>query len=56
MLKGILHRLDHSASAHEVVECNNVMNIGEHTENYLMKEFGSLRKLNHLPNLIEIRI
>lgn len=43
MLKGILHRLDHSASAHEVVECNRVMNIGEHTENYLMKEFGSLR-------------
>ncbi|UWD49830.1 CRISPR-associated helicase Cas3' [Clostridioides difficile] len=44
MLKGILHRLDHSASAHEVVECNSVMNIGEHTENYLMKEFGSLRE------------
>ncbi|MCC0645322.1 MULTISPECIES: CRISPR-associated helicase Cas3' [unclassified Clostridioides] len=44
MLKGILHRLDHSASAHEVVECNSVMNIGEHTENYLMEEFGSLRE------------
>lgn len=44
MLKGILHRLDHSASAHEVVECNSNMNIGEHTENYLMKEFGSLRE------------
>ncbi|MGO1043532.1 CRISPR-associated helicase Cas3' [Clostridioides difficile] len=44
MLKGILHRLDHSASAHEVVECNSVMNIGEYTENYLMKEFGSLRE------------
>ncbi|EQH69776.1 TPA: CRISPR-associated helicase/endonuclease Cas3 [Clostridioides difficile] len=44
MLKGILHRLDHSASAHEVVECNNVINIGEQTENYLMKEFGSLRE------------
>ena len=36
MLKGILHRLDHSASAHEVVECNNVINIGEQTENYLL--------------------
>ncbi|MCC0673841.1 CRISPR-associated helicase Cas3' [Clostridioides sp. ES-S-0145-01] len=44
MLKGILHRLDHSASAHEVVECNSVINIEEHTENYLMKEFGSLRE------------
>ncbi|HGL4556507.1 TPA: CRISPR-associated helicase Cas3' [Clostridioides difficile] len=44
MLKGILHRLDHSASAHEFVECNNVINIGEQTENYLMKEFGSLRE------------
>ncbi|HID8376959.1 TPA: CRISPR-associated helicase Cas3', partial [Clostridioides difficile] len=33
-----------SASAHEVVECNNVINIGEQTENYLMKEFGSLRE------------
>lgn len=45
MLKGILHRLDHSASAHEVVECNSVINVGEHTENYLMKEFGSLREV-----------
>lgn len=45
MLKGILHRLDHSASAHEVVECSSVMNIGEQTENYLMKEFGSLREV-----------
>ncbi len=26
------------------MECNNVINIGEQTENYLMKEFGSLRE------------
>lgn len=45
MLKGILHRLDHSASAHEIVECNSNMNIGEYTEKHLVKEFGSLREV-----------
>ncbi|MCC0686251.1 CRISPR-associated helicase Cas3' [Clostridioides sp. ZZV14-6345] len=60
MLKGILHRLDHSASAHEVVECNSNMNIGEYTEKHLIKEFGSLRevqafaKLNRSKNIILI--
>ncbi len=60
MLKGILHRLDHSASAHEVVECNSNMNIGEYTEKHLIKEFGSLRevqafaKLNKSKNIILI--
>lgn len=34
LLKGLTHRLDHSASGHEEIEVNSYENIGLYTENY----------------------
>ncbi|MBM7623755.1 CRISPR-associated helicase Cas3' [Sporohalobacter salinus] len=44
LLKGLLHKLDHSASAHEKVELDVDKNVGEYTEEY-MKRFPNLREV-----------
>lgn len=43
MLKGILHKLDHSASAHELVEADCDKYIGRYTEEFIINEYGDLR-------------
>ena len=40
LIKGLTHRLDHSASGHEEIEVNSDKNIGLYTENYFkIKEY-----------------
>lgn len=45
LLKGLLHKLDHAASAHELVEIDFKENVGEVTEKFILKEHGNLRKV-----------
>lgn len=45
MLKGLLHRIDHSASAHEIIEETVSKEVGMLTKEYIEEEFkGSLRE------------
>lgn len=44
LVKGLLHRIDHSASAHEKVELAVDKNVGVYTSKYL-KQFPALRKV-----------
>lgn len=43
MLKGMLHKLDHSASAHEVVELDSKENVGMLTEQFILNDYDLLR-------------
>lgn len=43
LLKGLTHRLDHSASAHEAIEINKEHNVGEYTEKFIIKNHNKLR-------------
>lgn len=43
LLKGLTHRLDHSASAHEAIELNKEHNVGEYTEKFIIKNHNKLR-------------
>ncbi|MFD1361707.1 CRISPR-associated helicase Cas3' [Lentibacillus salinarum] len=47
LIKGLLHRLDHAASAHIPVEVDTNVNIADLTHNYMQENFGerSLRPL-----------
>ena len=47
IIKGLLHRLDHAASAHVPIEIDTSLDISELTKTYMEKEFGS-RKLRPL--------
>ena len=58
MLKGLTHRIDHSASAHEEIELNSDENVGEYTErffknnNYELREVQQFAKNNRNKNII----
>ena len=58
MLKGLTHRIDHSASAHEEIELNADENVGEYTErffknnNYELREVQQFAKNNRNKNII----
>ncbi|WP_185959584.1 CRISPR-associated helicase Cas3' [Lentibacillus cibarius] len=41
LIKGLLHRLDHAASAHVPIEVDTDVNIAELTHNYMQENFGS---------------
>lgn len=41
LVKGLLHRLDHAASAHVEIEVDSEYNLGDFTENYLKKLNGN---------------
>ncbi|CEP41821.1 CRISPR-associated helicase/endonuclease Cas3 [Paraclostridium sordellii] len=43
MLKGLLHKLDHSASAHELIEVDYDKYIGKYTEEFILNEYDGLR-------------
>lgn len=43
LLKGLTHRLDHSASGHETIELNSNENVGKYTENFITTSYGKLR-------------
>jgi CRISPR-associated endonuclease/helicase Cas3 len=46
LLKGLLHRLDHSSSAHQQVEYHVQCSVADHTRKYITEELkGSLREL-----------
>lgn len=44
ILKGLLHKIDHSASAHQIIEEKYEISIGDATENYREKENWIWRK------------
>ncbi len=43
LLKGLTHRIDHSASAHEDIELNPKENVGEYTERFISNSGYELR-------------
>lgn len=43
MLKGLLHKLDHSASAHELIEVDCDKHIGKYTEEFILNQYNGLR-------------
>lgn len=43
LLKGLLHRLDHAASAHVAIEIGVEENAGEKTSRFLKRNYGKLR-------------
>ncbi|WP_054740137.1 CRISPR-associated helicase/endonuclease Cas3 [Cellulosilyticum ruminicola] len=43
LLKGLIHKLDHAASAHESIEIDAKENVGEYTEKFLVKNYSGLR-------------
>ncbi|WP_072903813.1 CRISPR-associated helicase/endonuclease Cas3 [Hathewaya proteolytica] len=45
MLKGLTHRLDYAASAHEKVELNSNENVGEYTEKFILAQYKELREV-----------
>lgn len=45
MLKGLTHRIDHSASAHEEIELNVDENVGEYTERFFKNNSYELREV-----------
>ncbi|MFA1821702.1 CRISPR-associated helicase Cas3' [Virgibacillus oceani] len=49
LVKGLLHRLDHAASAHVPIEIDSDIKIAEITNNYMANKFGpnSLRELQN---------
>lgn len=44
LLKGLLHRLDHAASAHVPIELAIDMNVSEHVNRFMEREFESKKK------------
>lgn len=45
MLKGLLHRIDHSASAHREIELDRRNNVGEAAKKYVIDNFSKLRNV-----------
>lgn len=45
MLKGLLHRIDHSASAHREIELDRENNVGESARKYVINNFRKLRNV-----------
>ncbi|UZQ49131.1 CRISPR-associated helicase Cas3' [Clostridium kluyveri] len=45
ILKGLLHRIDHSASAHREIEVDRENNVGESAKKYIINSFGNLRNV-----------
>ncbi len=45
LVKGLLHRLDHSASAHEKIEIDVDKNVAEYTQNYMKNKNFDLREV-----------
>lgn len=45
LLKGLIHKLDHAASAHEAIETDAKENVGEYTERFLVKNYSGLREV-----------
>lgn len=43
MLKGLLHKLDHSASGHELIEVDCDKHIGKYTEEFILNQYDGLR-------------
>ena len=43
MLKGLLHKLDHSASGHELIEVDCDKYIGKYTEEFILNQYDGLR-------------
>ncbi|KXZ39970.1 CRISPR-associated endonuclease/helicase Cas3 [Alkalithermobacter thermoalcaliphilus JW-YL-7 = DSM 7308] len=43
LVKGLLHRIDHSASAHEKIELDFDKNVGEYVEKFIMSNYNGLR-------------
>lgn len=58
LLKGLTHRLDHAASAHEPIELNHDKNVGEYTENFIkingfeLRDVQKFAKENRDKNII----
>ena len=47
LLKGLTHRLDHAASAHEPIELNYDRNVGEYTEKFITGKGFELRDVQN---------
>lgn len=47
LLKGLIHRLDHAASAHEPIELNYDENVGEYTEKFIKGNGFKLRDVQN---------
>ena len=47
LLKGLTHRLDHAASAHEPIELNHDKNVGEYTEKFITEKGFELRDVQN---------
>ena len=45
LLKGLTHRIDHSASAHEDIELNHNENVGKYTEDFIVNNYDELREV-----------
>ncbi|EOD01823.1 CRISPR-associated helicase/endonuclease Cas3 [Caldisalinibacter kiritimatiensis] len=45
LVKGLLHRIDHSASAHQVIELDRNENVAEYTLKYMDKQGFNLREV-----------
>ena len=45
LLKGLTHRIDHSASAHEDIELNHNENVGKYTEDFIVNNYNKLREV-----------
>lgn len=58
LLKGLTHRIDHSASAHEDIELNSKENVGQYTEQFIehsgykLREVQQFAKDNRNKNII----
>lgn len=50
LLKGLTHRLDHSASGHEIIELNYNENVGKYTQNFIKSNYGKLRDVQNFAN------
>lgn len=44
LVKGLLHRIDHSASAHEKIELDTNENVGKYVEKFILSNYGGLRE------------
>lgn len=45
LVKGLLHRIDHSASAHQIIELDRNENVAEYTMSYMNKQGYKLREV-----------
>ncbi|MFL0252058.1 CRISPR-associated helicase Cas3' [Clostridium neuense] len=45
MVKGLLHRIDHSASAHRAIELDRDSNVGKSAKEYIIDHFSKLRQV-----------